>query len=542
MGNVRSRHKVNKLRVRPLTYLPEFLLSRRLTTVFKGDECLLYESTRGKTAPVTAAEAIKKGIAPDGGLFVPDRPVEIARERLAEMAGAPYRELARTILEPFLPGFSAAEIAACVASAYDADRFADPAVAPVRPLDPGRGLHVLELFHGPTCAFKDLALQILPHLLTRAMVKTGENKEIAILTATSGDTGKAALEGFKDVPGTRIIVFYPAEGVSEIQKLQMVTQEGGNVHVIGVRGNFDQAQNGVKEIFGDRALNEEIGRSGYRFSSANSINWGRLLPQIIYYFFAYLDLLAKGELAAGEEINFVVPTGNFGNILAAFYARRMGLPVHRLILAANRNNVLADFIRTGVYDRNRPFYKTISPSMDILISSNLERLLYELTGHDSEKITAWMAELKTQGRYCVDAATHAKIQEIFWSDAAGESETMAAIRATYQKYGYLIDPHTAVGMHIYDRYREAAGAGDRRQTIVAATASPFKFNQSVAQAVWGPKAVQGKSEFALLAFLAQKTGVSVPSGLRDLNKKPVRHSLVVEPQDMSGTVKKILRR
>ncbi|MCL6447836.1 MAG: threonine synthase [Armatimonadetes bacterium] len=501
---------------------------------------MFYESTRGKAAPATSAEAIKMGIAPDGGLFVPDRPVKISREQLAEMAGRSYRHLARDILQLYLTDFSAEEIVTCVTPAYGADRFADPAVAPVRPLDRGRGLHVLELFHGPTCAFKDFALQILPHLLTRAMVKTGENKEIAILVATSGDTGKAALEGFKDVPGTRIIVFYPAEGVSEIQKLQMVTQEGGNVHVIGVRGNFDHAQNGVKEIFGNRALNEEIGRAGCRFSSANSINWGRLLPQIVYYFFAYLDLLAKGELAAGEEINFVVPTGNFGNILAAFYARRMGLPVHRLVLAANRNNVLTDFIRTGIYDRNRPFYKTISPSMDILISSNLERLLFELTGRDGTKITAWMEELKAKGRYRVDAATHAKIREIFWSDAAGDTETMAAVRHTYQQYGYLIDPHTAVGMHVYERYREATG--DRRKTIVASTASPFKFNQSVVQAVWGPEAVRGKSEFALLEFLAQKTGLSIPPGLRDLNKKPVRHTLAVEPADMAGTVRKILSR
>ncbi|MEW6425740.1 MAG: threonine synthase [Bacillota bacterium] len=499
---------------------------------------MLYESTRGNTAPVPAAEAIKMGIAPDGGLFVPDRPVKITREQLFAMAGTPYRQLARTILEPFLTDFSAAEIAACVTHAYGADKFADPAVAPVRRLDRDRGVWVLELWHGPSYAFKDFALQILPHLLTGAVTKTGGSEEIAVLVATSGDTGKAALEGFKDVPGTRIIVFYPAEGVSEIQKLQMVTQEGGNVHVIGVRGNFDHAQNGVKEIFGDRTLNEEIGRAGYRFSSANSINWGRLLPQIVYYFFAYLDLLAKGELAAGEEINFVVPTGNFGNILAAFYARRTGLPVHRLVLAANRNNVLTDFIRTGIYDRNRPFYKTISPSMDILISSNLERLLYELTGRDGEKIASWMAELKAKGRYRVDAATHAKIQEIFWTDAAGDTETMAAVRHTYQQYGYLIDPHTAVGMHVYERYREATG--DRRKTIVAATASPFKFNQSVVQAVWGPEAVREKSEFALLAFLAQKTGLPIPPGLRDLDKKPIRHTLAVEPEEMARAVLNIL--
>ncbi len=497
---------------------------------------MLYVSTRGKTEPVPSAQAIKMGIAPDGGLFVPDRSVQITAKQLAKMAGTPYRQLAQTILEPFLSDFSAEEVRTCVAHAYSSVTFAAPAVAPVIRL--GDGLYVLELWHGPTCAFKDFALQILPQLLSRAVAKTGGREKIAVLVATSGDTGKAALEGFKDVAGTSIIVFYPAEGVSAVQKLQMVTQEGGNVHVIGVQGNFDQAQSGVKEIFGDKAMREEAGRCGYRFSSANSINWGRLLPQIVYYFFAYLDLLARGELAAGEEINFVVPTGNFGNILAAFYARQMGLPVHRLILAANRNNVLTEFIRTGVYDRNRPFYKTISPSMDILISSNLERLLFACTGRDAEKVAAWMTELREKGRYRVDGATHAKISALFWSASADDNETMAAIRDTYQQYNYLIDPHTAVGMHVYNRYLQATR--DFRKTIIASTASPFKFNQSVVQAIWGAEAVRQKSEFELLDFLTRETGLSIPPGLRDLNKKPVRHTRTVRPEDMSRAVRDIL--
>jgi len=485
---------------------------------------------------VTSAEAIKMGIAPDGGLFVPDRPVRITKEQLVEMAGMPYHQLARTVLELFLTDFSFEEIMSCVNRAYNHDKFDDPSIAPLKKLE--HGLYILELWHGPTYAFKDFALQILPHLLTSAVAKTGGREEIAILVATSGDTGKAALEGFKDVPGARVIVFYPAEGVSEIQKLQMITQEGGNTHVVAVQGNFDQAQGGVKEIFGDRDLNEEIGRCGYRFSSANSINWGRLLPQIVYYFFAYLDLLARGELAGGEEINFVVPTGNFGNILAAFYARRMGLPVHRLILAANQNSVLTDFIQTGVYDRNRPFYKTISPSMDILISSNLERLLFECTDGDGEKTTAWMAELGEKGHYRLDRETHAKISELFWSAPADDAETMAAIGDTYQKYDYLIDTHTAVGKHVYDQYLKITG--DRHKTIIASTASPFKFNRSVIAAVWGLTGVRQESEFALLEFLAQKTGLAIPPGLKNLDKKPVRHTYTVKPEDMPLAIRNIL--
>lgn len=498
---------------------------------------MFYESTRGKCPPVTAAWAIKMGIAPDGGLFVPDRPVHLTKETLAEMSGLPYRSLAAAILEPYLVDFTAGEIRAWVAAAYNSGKFTDPEVAPIRKVEPG--LYFLELWHGPTCAFKDFALQFLPHLLAGAAAKTGEEEKTAILVATSGDTGKAALEGFQDVPGTCIIVFYPDEGVSEVQKLQMATQEGKNVYVVAVEGNFDQAQNGVKEIFGSAELKEEARRCGFLFSSANSINWGRLLPQIVYYFYAYLSLAARGELAVGEEVNFVVPTGNFGNILAAFYARQMGLPVHRLVLAANRNNVLNDFIRTGVYDRNRTFYKTISPSMDILISSNLERLLFECTGRDGEKVAGWMAELKEAGRYRVDGETHARITGLFWSGWAGERETRAAVRDTYRRSGYLIDPHTAVGTHVFERYRQATG--DDHKTVIVSTASPFKFNRSVVEAIWGEKAVRDKSEFALLEFLSQKTGLPVPPGLRGLEEKPVLHTLKVRPDEMPAIVKKILR-
>ncbi|MGB9904880.1 MAG: threonine synthase [Desulfotomaculales bacterium] len=497
---------------------------------------LFYQSTRGRCAPVTPAEAIKTGMASDGGLFVPDRPVLFPEAGLKQLAGLPYRRLAEVILEPYLPGFSAAEIRACVASAYGGGKFTHPEVAPVKKVD--HGLYFLELWHGPTCAFKDFALQLLPHLLAGAAAKTEKKEKTAILVATSGDTGKAALEGFKNVPGTILIVFYPAGGVSEVQRLQMVTQEGENVHVVAVEGNFDQAQSGVKEIFGNARLAAEAERRGYRFSSANSINWGRLLPQIVYYFYAYLSLSAAGELAAGEEINFVVPTGNFGNILAAFYARKAGLPVHRLVLAANSNNVLTDFINTGVYDRNRVFHKTISPSMDILISSNLERLLFESTGRDGEKVAAWMTALKETGRYQIDSETHARIAALFWSAWAGEQETREAIRHTYRQYGYLLDPHTAVGRHVYERYRQATGDGHK--TVIVSTASPFKFNRSVVEAIWGSQAAQGKNEFELLEFLSRETGLPVPRGLRDLEKKPVLHTLRVRPEEMPAAVKAIL--
>ncbi|HPZ65662.1 MAG TPA: threonine synthase, partial [Bacillota bacterium] len=439
-----------------------------------------------------------------------------------------YQERAALVLEPFLSDFSREEIDDCLRQAYRRDRFDHPAIAPLRRVSPD--LWFLELWHGPTAAFKDMALQLLPHLLSRAARKCGEDLEIVILTATSGDTGKAALEGFKDVPGTRIIVFYPAKGVSEIQKRQMITQEGDNVHVIAVQGNFDDAQSGVKAIFNDGTLKITLAGLGYTLSSANSINWGRLAPQIVYYHSAYQELRAQGALEEGEKLNFVVPTGNFGNILAGYYAYRQGLPLGRLICASNRNHVLTDFFKTGVYDRRRPFYRTSSPSMDILISSNLERLLFELSGRQPKKVQRWMEQLAREGRYRIDLKTAAAIRKLFWGGFADEEKTAAAIRDTYRDYGYLVDPHTAVGKAVLDQYREATG--DCRKAVILSTASPFKFNGSVCRALFGADAVRGKSEFELLEFLSRETGLPIPEGLNQLDKKPVRHRLTAADGEM----------
>lgn len=497
---------------------------------------MLYESTRGNYRRVSSAEAIKLGISPDGGLFVPCENVVFDSEKLQGLVNLDYRELAYLILSEFLDDYSDEEIRECVNLAYNTENFGSPAIAPVHRLNDS--LYILELWHGPTCAFKDMALQILPHLLTKAAVKTGEESAIVILVATSGDTGKAALEGFKNVPGTSIIVFYPEQGVSEVQKLQMITQEGNNVAVVAVRGNFDDAQSGVKKIFADRDYNRELQKSNYMLSSANSINWGRLAPQIVYYFSAYLDLAAKNVIAPGEKINFAVPTGNFGNILAAYYAREMGLPVNRLICAANTNNVLTDFIRTGKYDRGRHFVKTISPSMDILISSNLERLLYHLTGRDPVKVRQWMADLNRTGSYQVDGHTKNKIQEILWSDYADDRETIDMIRSVYQSYGYIMDTHTAVGMKVCEKYNGATG--DFTKTVVASTASPFKFNESVVKAILGDEAARGRDEFELLNVLSKTSGSDIPPGLKDLEKKPVLHKSITSREDMAEIVKDIL--
>ncbi|MDA8097250.1 MAG: threonine synthase [Clostridia bacterium] len=496
---------------------------------------MLYRSTRGRFGPVTASQAIKLGIAPDGGLFVPTDPVTI--ENPDRLINSTYQERAEAILQPFLTDFTGAEVRECVQSAYNTVRFDTPAIAPLYKLAPG--LHLLELWHGPTCAFKDMALQILPHFLKKATEKTGEDAEIVILVATSGDTGKAALEGFRDVPGTRIMVFYPEQGVSEVQKRQMVTQEGGNVSVVAVRGNFDDAQSGVKAIFTDETVKADLAIRGYKFSSANSINWGRLVPQIVYYFSAYLDLRRDGEIGPREAVNFVVPTGNFGNILAGFYARRMGLPIRRLICAANRNNVLTDFIRTGVYDRNRAFVRTISPSMDILISSNLERLLFELTGHD-DRVSRWMEQLRSSGCYAVDADTARAVAELFWSDFADDAETINTIRNTYREYGYPMDTHTAVGRVVYGKYR--AATGDATKTVIVSTASPFKFNESVSIALLDTETVFGRTEFELLEILSGLTGWVVPPGLRNLDKKPVLHDTVVNREEMKDAILRILRK
>lgn len=497
---------------------------------------MLYHSTRGGGERLTAAAAIKTGIAPDGGLFVPEAIPQIDKDFLAALTRLGYRQRALSILEFFLAGYSREEIAACVDAAYGSARFDHPAVAPVTTLD--EGTHVLELWHGPTSAFKDMALQLLPRLLVEAMAKTGETAEIVILVATSGDTGKAALEGFRDVDRTRIVVFFPHEGVSEMQRLQMVTQEGGNVAVVAVRGNFDDTQTGVKKIFADRAANDALAARGFKLSSANSINWGRLVPQIVYYFSAYADLLAAGAVSAGQPVNFVVPTGNFGNILAGYYAKLMGLPVGRLICAANTNNVLTDFLRTGVYDRRRQFHKTLSPSMDILISSNLERLLYHAAGNDAAQVAAWMGELAAGGRYEVTGKALAVIQDTFWSDWAGDDATTVAIKAVYDRHKYLIDPHTAVAWHVYRAYRTATG--DDTPAVIVSTASPFKFTDSVLAALAGPGAVAGKSAFAAADELARITGLPVPAALSGLANKPILHAMVCDPGEMEDMVKTAL--
>lgn len=493
---------------------------------------MMYSSSRGKTRPVSAAEAIKMGIAPDGGLFVPDSVPRIDAATMTSLGGMTYQERARQILGLYLQDFSPVEIARCVEAAYNTESFDDVRIAPLVPLD--ARVFVQELWHGPTCAFKDMALQILPHLMTTSAAKTGEKDEIVVLVATSGDTGKAALEGFKDVDGIRIVVFYPQDGVSEVQKRQMVTQTGKNVMVAAVEGNFDDAQNGVKRIFADPEFIGKLADHGMKLSSANSINWGRLAPQIVYYVSAYADLLAGGHIGAGEEINVVVPTGNFGNILAAYYAREMGIPIQRLICASNINYVLTDFINSGIYDRQRDFTRTISPSMDILISSNLERLLFEVIGHDAGKVAGWMRDLQTRGCYEVDHQVMTQIQAIFWAGYANDEETRATIRSVWENNGYLLDTHTAVGVNVYQQY--LGSSRDQTTTIIASTASPYKFSQSVAEAIMGTDRLQGRDEFAIARVLEGYTGQPIPAGLRDIEKRPIMHRTVCPKQEMGQVV------
>lgn len=497
---------------------------------------MFYESTRGGLDSISSAEAIKRGIAPDGGLFVPESKIVLTLDQIGQLVEKTYQERAFEILKYYLDDYSDEEINEAVNMAYTESKFGCRDIAPVFKLNDN--VSILELWHGPTCAFKDMALQIMPHLLAKAVRKTGETSEIVILVATSGDTGKAALEGFKDVVGTRIIVFFPDNGVSEVQKLQMVTQEGRNVCAIAVQGNFDDAQNGVKALFADSELAEHMGKNGYKFSSANSINWGRLLPQIVYYFSAYADMVKNGEIQLGEKVNVVVPTGNFGNILAAYYSLQMGLPLNKLICASNENNVLTDFIRTGIYDRNRDFKKTISPSMDILISSNLERLLYEITGHDSAMVSEWMGRLRSGGKYAVDPDTHKKISRLFWADYTNETETLKTIEYIYREYGYVVDTHTAVGIDVYDKY--VISTGDITKTIIASTASPFKFSKSVVKAIFGEKSIAGKTEFELLDVLSKECRIPIPEGLKGLDQKKVRHKTVCSKSEMKDQVKSIL--
>jgi threonine synthase len=495
----------------------------------------MYISTRGGTAGLSSAVAIKTGIAADGGLFVPDFAPKVQVEWLESLTQMSYQERAFAVLRLFLTDYTDQELADCLKAAYNNEKFNTPDIAP---LVKAGDNYVLELWHGPTSAFKDMALQLLPQLLSTALVKTGETAEIVILVATSGDTGKAALEGFKDVKQTRLIVFYPEQGVSEIQRLQMITQEGGNVSVIAIKGNFDDAQTGVKNIFNDNVFNDNLGQKGFQLSSANSINWGRLAPQIVYYFSAYADMIKNGYISLGAPVNFVVPTGNFGNILAGYYAREMGLPVNKLVCASNANNVLTDFLRTGIYDRNRTFHKTISPSMDILISSNLERLLYHITDGNTQQVAKWMNKLAVTGSYDIGKDYLAKIQQVFWADWADDADAIHTIQNVFASSEYLLDPHTAVAYKAAENYQ--AATGDKTPNIIVSTASPFKFNASVLEAL-DKHAGQDKNEFAMLEALASKSGWAVPQGLAALKNKEILHKLVCEKAQMSETVKNILK-
>ena len=497
---------------------------------------MFYTSTRNNEIRVTASQAIAQGISEEGGLFVPCEIPHFDLEKISQMTNMSYIQRAKTVLKEFLTDFTQDELDYCVQGAYASEKFSSEKIAPTVNVKGNK--NILELWHGPTCAFKDMALQLLPYLMTVSAKKTADGKTIVILVATSGDTGKAALEGFKDVNGTRIVVFYPNNGVSEIQKLQMVTQEGNNVSVAAVNGNFDDAQNGVKKIFTDADYAELLGRNGFKLSSANSINWGRLVPQIVYYFSAYADMLAAGEIEYGEKINVVVPTGNFGNILAAYYASKMGLPIAKFICASNENNVLTDFIKTGVYDKNRAFHTTISPSMDILISSNLERFLYDLSGRDDKLITDWMTKLNTEGSYQVSADVKEKLMALFCAGCCDDAETMETISKTAKESGYVIDTHTAVAKAVYDKY--VAETGDTTKTVIASTASPFKFNQSVLIALENHNAVLGKDEFTLLNELSEKSGMEIPKSLAELKNKPVAFDLVCNKGEMQAVVSDFL--
>lgn len=482
-----------------------------------------YKSTRNSALRLEASQVIAQGISQEGGLFVPVSLPDVS-DKLREWSHLGYQELAQEIFALFLTDFSTEEIARCVKQAYAREKFAGSEPVKVVSFTENKSVQLLELWHGPTCAFKDMALQILPHFLRAALEKFGHGQEAVILVATSGDTGKAALEGFKDVPGTRVIVFYPQDGVSPMQKRQMATQEGSNVAVCAICGNFDDAQAAVKTIFTDPAMVNALQKHKMMFSSANSINWGRLLPQIVYYFYAYFHLCRQKSIALGQPVNIAVPTGNFGNILAAYYARRMGLPVKKLICASNANKVLADFIQTGIYDRRREFYATSSPSMDILVSSNLERLLYALAEEDSKVLTAWMEQLAKTGYYDVGRQVLAKVQELFFSGFCDDSDTAQTIRRTWLQEKYLCDTHTAVALHVYRQYVEKTG-DSATPTLVASTASPYKFVGNVLGAL---ETIGNEDEFQNITRMEQLTGVCAPAQLADLKDKPVRFQEIVD--------------
>lgn len=488
-------------------------------------------STRGGAA-VTASQAILTGLASDGGLYVPAMFPPVSQKKLGALAAMDYRQRASAILRLYLEDYSIPEIDAALAAAYDGRKFDDAAIAPVKQLD--GETWVLELFHGPTLAFKDMALQLLPHLITLAAEKNGEAREVSILVATSGDTGKAALEGFKDVPGTSCTVFYPSDGVSDVQKLQMTTTGGKNTHVIGIHGNFDDAQTGVKALFASDEFSQAMHARGKVLSSANSINLGRLVPQIVYYFSAYADLVGAGAITLGDPVNFVVPTGNFGNILAAYYARSMGLPVGRLICASNRNNVLTDFFRSGVYDIRRTFFKTTSPSMDILISSNLERLLYECADRDGDLVARWMKLLRESYTYAIGEQRQEWMNTVFDAGYCDDRQCAQEIRTCYEQAHYLMDPHTAVASHVLREYR--ARTGDLSPAVIVSTASPYKFAADVLSAVAGAHAADGLDAFQCSEALEHFTGVPVPGQVRALRTLPVRHHQQCEKGDMAQAV------
>ena len=487
---------------------------------------LIYKSTRDNKVAVTASQAILKGLSEDGGLFMPAQIPELDLS-MKDMVNMSYQEIAYEVMKLFLTDFTEEELKHCIRCAYD-EKFDTEEIAPLAKVEDA---YYLELFHGATIAFKDMALSILPHLMTTAAKKNHVEHEIVILTATSGDTGKAALAGFADVPGTKIIVFYPKNGVSPIQEKQMVTQKGDNTFVVGIHGNFDDAQSGVKAIFSDRALEARMAEAGFQFSSANSINIGRLVPQVVYYVYAYVKLLENGELSEGEPLNVVVPTGNFGNILAAYLAKGIGVPLAKLICASNENKVLFDFFQTGTYDKNRPFVLTSSPSMDILISSNLERLIYEIAGEDAEAVRSLMAQLSCEGRYEITDGMRAQLHD-FYGNYASEEETKARIAAVYGDTGYVMDTHTAVGSAVYEKYRQETG--DQTKTVIASTASPYKFTRSVMDAI--DEKYDALGDFELADELSRISGTAVPKAIEDIRTAPVLHKTVCDAADMKQTV------
>lgn len=496
---------------------------------------MLYKSTRSTAeASLTSAEVIKEGLAPDGGLYVPESIPTLTLPEIELLSKQSYPERAADILARFLTDYTHEELSEDCCAAYSREHFVG-GVAPLIGLHTEYPMAVLELWHGPTAAFKDMALQIMPRLLSRALVKTGEKKDAMILVATSGDTGKAALEGYRDIDRVRILVFYPSEGVSQVQKLQMATQQGSNVEVCGIRGNFDDAQNGVKSILNSPEMVTRARVRGILFSSANSINWGRLVPQIVYYVSAYCDLINAGKCKPGSRFNVCVPTGNFGNIFAAYLAKQMGLPIAKLICASNANNVLTDFLRTGTYDRNRDFHMTVSPSMDILISSNLERLLYFIAG--SEKTAELMRELKETGKYTVDADTFREIRKHFVGYYTNEEDTIATIRRTWRDGDYLADPHTAVAIHAAKAYMSEFTDGI--PMVVDSTASPFKFAGTVYRALTGENAA---SDADALNQLAALTKARIPYPLAGLAKRPVRFTRVCEVNEMRDVVMEFVKK